>query len=162
MAFDLSKIEARLGSFVKDFDGMVAQVGIPVGLDDYPDTGEKVAAVAAQNEFGAPEMRIPARPFFAPTIANNKEQWVKITEKQLARYAQGNGDVYSVLDPLAITASEQVKETIAGIYDPPLAEYTLEQRRARGNQSTKPLNDTGRMVASISWAVNKEDAEFKK
>ena len=47
MAFDLSKIEARLGSFVKDFDGIVAQVGIPVGVDDYPDTGEKVATVEA-------------------------------------------------------------------------------------------------------------------
>ena len=57
----------------KEFENMVAQVGIPSGIQ-YED-GTDVAFVAAIHEFGAPAANIPARPFIMPTVAEQKDQW---------------------------------------------------------------------------------------
>jgi len=160
MALNLGKITARLNSITDEFQGKVVQVGIPTGKQ-YED-GTMVAAVAAQNEFGAPEARIPARPFFAPTIAAKKDEWVKIMEMGAKRVVDGSGSAEDALDAVGLTAALQIQETIANIHDPKLAEYTLAMRKAKGNTSIKPLVDSGYMISQITHAVNKEGSEFTK
>ena len=64
--FNLDKIKATLDRVPEEFDGMVAQVGFPSGIN-YED-GTNVAYVATIQEFGAPEANIPPRPFMRPTV----------------------------------------------------------------------------------------------
>ena len=68
---DLSKIKARLENVSDEFNGLVAQIGFPSG-QHYPD-GTNVAYVAAIQEFGAPAVNIPPRPFMQPTVKAQKD-----------------------------------------------------------------------------------------
>ena len=72
-SLNLDKIKATLDRVPEEFNGLVAQVGLPSGIN-YED-GTPVAQVAAIQEFGAPAQKIPARPFIRPTVKEQKEQW---------------------------------------------------------------------------------------
>ena len=156
--FDLGKIKAKLDGVTKDFEGMVAQIGVPSGIQ-YED-GTTVATVAAIQEWGAPAMKIPPRPFFRPTIEKKQQYWINVIKAALPNVTNGSASAFDVLDHVGRVASLDIQETIAGIYSPPLSERTLAARRAKGNTSDKPLNDTGLMQASIRNGVAKEGDEF--
>ena len=68
---NLDKIKATLERIPEEFEGMVAQVGFPSGIN-YED-GTSVAYVAAIQEFGAPAVNNPPRPFMQPTVKAKKD-----------------------------------------------------------------------------------------
>ena len=70
---NLDKIKIALERVPEEFEGMVAQIGFPSGIN-YED-GTSVAYVAAIQEFGAPAVGIPARPFIQPTVKEKKDTW---------------------------------------------------------------------------------------
>ena len=148
-ALNLNKIKATLERAPKEFQGLVAQVGFPSG-----------ASVAAQNEFGAPAKKIPPRPFMRPTIKENKDEWVSILSKGVASVVAGKNNAFDVLNAVGILAAADMKAKISTIYSPALAPMTLALRRERGNGSTKPLVDTGVMLAYLQNSVAKEGSEF--
>ena len=150
---NLDKIKATLERVPEEFEGMVAQIGFPSGIN-YED-GTSVAYVAAIQEFGAPAVGIPARPFMQPTVNEKKDTWVTIIEKQLPKVALGKMSAFDVLDLVGISAAADIQTKISSIYTPPNAPATI---RAKG--SAKPLIDTGLMLASVQNAVNKTGAEF--
>ena len=99
-------------------------------------------------------IHIPPRPFFRPTIENQKSAWIK-TAKQ-AMNAGLSGD--EVLKAIGQQAEGDVRETISNLTDPPLAQSTIRARNSQyksksGNKSTKPLVDTGLLKSSITSAV---------
>lgn len=185
---NLDKIKAKLDRLPDQFEGKVAQVGIPVG-QQYED-GTTVAYVAAIHEFGAPEVKIPARPFFRPTIQEKKTEWVRIMKHGAKMVSDGNWTAEDALDLIGEKAAKNIIETVSNIYEPELSPVTVLLRKWRkenfGNDRSKitgrtvgeaaaaiangedpgsdnkPLNDSGKMVASITYAVNKEGAEFIK
>jgi len=157
-ALNLDKIKATLERAPKEFQGFVAQVGFPSG-GQYED-GTPIASVAAQNEFGAPAKKIPPRPFMRPTIKENKDEWVAILSKGVASVVAGKNNAFDVLNAVGILAAADMKAKIATIYSPALAPMTLALRRERGNGSTKPLVDTGVMLAYLQNSVAKEGSEF--
>lgn len=150
---NLDKIRATLERVPEEFENMVAQIGFPSGIN-YED-GTSVAYVAAIQEFGAPAVGIPPRPFMQPTVKEKKDTWVKTIEKSLPKVALGKMTAFDVLDLVGIQAAADIQTKISSIYTPPNAPATI---RAKG--STKPLIDTGLMLASVQNAVNKTGSEF--
>jgi len=150
---NLDKIRATLERVPEEFENMVAQIGFPSGIN-YED-GTSVAYVAAIQEFGAPAVGIPPRPFMQPTVNEKKDAWVKTIEKSLPKVALGKMTAFDVLDLVGIQAAADIQTKISSIYTPPNAPATI---RAKG--SAKPLVDTGLMLASVQNAVNTTGSEF--
>ena len=71
-SLNLEKIKATFDRVPDEFENMVAQIGFPSG-NNYED-GTPVAYVAAIQEFGAPAVNIPARPFMQPTVRQKKRR----------------------------------------------------------------------------------------
>jgi hypothetical protein len=152
---NLNKIRAVLETAPKEFENMVAQVGFPSGIN-YED-GTSVAYVAAIQEFGAPENKIPARPFIQPTVTAKKDYWTKVMSNAIPKVVLGKATAFDVLDLVGRVAAADIKETITKVYSPPLSPVTIKRKG-----SAKPLIDTGLMLASVQNAVNKADSDFTK
>lgn len=159
-SLNLDKIKAVFERVPKEFEGMVAQVGFPVGAN-YED-GTPVAYVAAIQEFGAPAVHIPPRPFMQPTVRAKKDYWTKVLANEIPKVALGKETAFDALDLVGKVAAADIQETITKIHNPALSVNTLAARRSRGNSSTKPLVDTGYMLASVTNSVAAENSEFIK
>lgn len=137
-----------LGNYQKLFADLVtkkAAVGwFPSSTYPEEQGGEKVAAVAFKQEFG--DRIIPARPFMRPTVAKQSKHWGVIVKSLIKPDAQAE----DVMDLIGLRMQGDIRKTIAEITTPPLSEFTLERRRERGNNSEKPLNDTGYMIATLT------------
>lgn len=178
---DLSKIKARLERIPDQFTDEVAQVGFPAGKN-YED-GTPVAYVAAIQEFGAPEVKIPPRPFIQPTVKAKSQDWVDLMKAMVPKVGDGGMSAYDVLDAVGRVAVGDIQETISRIESPALSPITVLLRKWRkaGKQVTgrtvgeaaraidegvdpgdddKPLNDTGLMFASVLNGVNKPGGDF--
>ena len=151
-------------------------VGVLEGAT-YPTTGTSVGLVAAVQEFGAPKVGVPPRPFFRPMIAKNAPEW----PKAIAALLKMTGyDTAKTLDGMGDRIAEQLKQQIVDTTEPPLSPVTImlrgmrrqsryqnmpfgkliaEARRrvAEGKTtygaSTKPLEDTLVLLHSISHEV---------
>jgi hypothetical protein len=154
-ALNLDKIKATLERVPEEFNGLVAQVGIPSG-SNYED-GTTVATVAAIQEFGSPAKNIPPRPFFAPTVKEQKDQWTNIIAKSVPKVVENKMTAFDVLDLVGRVAAADIQTKISSIYSPPLSPITIKRKG-----SSKPLIETGLMLASVSNAVNKAGSDFNK
>lgn len=143
----------------------------------YPN-GTSVAMVAAIQEFGAPSVGIPPRPFFRPMIAAHKSEW----GPNIAKYMKATGnDVEKSLRGVGMVIAGDLAQAIVDVTAPPLGPVTLMLRkmkklnpslrdnmsysvvmeaRARvaagksyAGVSTKPLIDTGFLLGSIGVEV---------
>ena len=180
--FNLSKITARLERIPEQFNNKVAQVGVPSGLQ-YED-GTSVAYVAAIQEMGAPEVSIPARPFFKPAVAQHSDKWCGILRSLAPKVGTGGTTAEDVLDAVGLAAVADIQQEIASVSSPALSPVTVMLRKWRKDGQTitgrtvgeaaaaiaggedpggdnKPLNDTGLLIASIRNAVNAPGSEFK-
>lgn len=144
----------RLIQMANDLENKQVKVGF-FETSVYP-TGQPVAYVAAINEYGCPEKNIPARPFLRPTIANKKGDWAGIVNG-LIRQGMDTGIMPDVLDSVGLAMAGDIVQAIADVQNPALSDRTLAARRSRGNGSTKPLNDTGYMIASVQSIVDTRD-----
>jgi hypothetical protein len=150
---NLGKIKAILEKVPEEFENMVAQIGIPSGIN-YED-GTNVAYVASIHEFGAPAAKIPARPFIRPTVKEQKDNWTKVLAKYVSKVVQGKMTVFDALDLVGRVAAADIQTKIASIYTPKLSPITIARKG-----STNPLIETGLMIASVQNAVNKTGSDF--
>ncbi len=178
---DFSKINARLERIPKEFDNKIAQAGFPSGLQ-YED-GTSVAYVAAIQNYGAPASGIPPRPFMEPTIADDKEGWVKLLGQGAAKVGDGSLTAVDVLEAVGLMMVGDIQEEIAGIQSPALSPITVLLRKWKKEGRTitgstvgeaaaaiaagvdpgsddKPLNATGLLISSVRNAVTATDGEF--
>lgn len=179
---DLSKVKAYLERIPDEFQGEVAQVGIPAGTN-YED-GTPVAYVAAIQEFGAPAVKIPARPVIRPTVQQHSGEWASFLRNMVPKVAAGQLSAFDVLDGVGRIAVADMQAQLASVYSPPLSPITVMLRKWRkegrtitgktvgeaaaaiaegkdpGNDN-KPLNDSGLLMQSFRNAVNKEGGEFR-
>ena len=106
----------------------------------YPD-GTSVAFVAAQNEYGVHYKKQPPRPFFRIMINDHKAEWgpeLKAVLKDNDYNAQLS------LEIMGQSISDELKQSILDLTDPPLAPYTIAKKGF-----DKPLIDTGTMLNSL-------------
>jgi hypothetical protein len=125
----------------------------------YPD-GKPVAMIAAIQEYGAPSVGIPPRPFFRNMIAAKKGEW----PEAVAGLLEAND--YDALRTLQLTGeaiSGQLRESIIETNTPPLADSTIVRKggihgmkydpKDPSTFPAKPLVDTGHMLNSIEYEV---------
>lgn len=124
--------------------GQVVKVGFLEG-STYPD-GTPVAMIAAIQNFGAPAVNIPPRPFFSKMVQEKSGAW----GGQLAAVLRAND--YDAAKSLALMGegiAGQLRTSIQETDTPPLAASTV---RAKGFD--KALIDTGHMLNSVSYEVD--------
>lgn len=124
--------------------------------------GNYVAEIAAQNEYGAPHLHIPPRPFMAPAVAKNKTKWLEIARQGAIRASKGDITIEEVLQTIGEIAAGDVKEAIKAVTSPPLSPYTVARRlekysnKSKVGSLTKPLIDSGLMLETITSSLEKE------
>lgn len=143
--------------------------------------GTPVAGVMMVQEFGSAKKSIPPRPTMRPTAATKADAWAKLgagaSKAVLAGAMPPNGAVTA----LAMQAEADVRRAIIKLTAPPLSILTLLARKHRKESgrkvsggkelgaidregrksgppdvsgvSTKPLNDTGLALATLTHEV---------
>ncbi len=107
--------------------------------------GKPVAMIAAIQDYGAPSVGIPPRPFFRNMVAAKKEEW----PAAIAALLKANGyDALRTLQQTGEAISGQLRQSIVDTNEPPLAESTIRRKGF-----SKPLVDTGHMLNSVSYEV---------
>ena len=130
---------------------LAQQVAIPAKLRvgflanaKYPD-GKPVAMIAAIQDFGAPGVGIPPRPFFRNMIAAKQREW----PKAIAGLLRANDmDAAKALDFAGAAIAGQLRQSIIDTNAPPLKPATIARKGF-----AKPLVDTGHMLNSIDHEI---------
>jgi hypothetical protein len=118
--------------------------------------GTPVAYVAAIQEYGDPTHNIPPRSFMRTTVAEKRTEWANLMRRGAQAIMAGGETMFSVLEKVSGKAAGDIRIKISRITEPPLKPSTIAARRSRsasGEASTKPLVDTGHMLATVSNAV---------
>jgi hypothetical protein len=110
----------------------------------YPD-GTPVAMIAAIQDFGAPGVGIPPRPFFRNMIAAKKDEWPAAIAALLKAK---NLDAEKALLAAGDAIAGQLRQSIIDTNEPPLAPSTVARKGF-----DKPLIDTGHMLNSVDYEV---------
>jgi hypothetical protein len=130
-------------------------VGIPRADATRPD-GDAMnnAARLYVHEHGEPALNIPARKTLGPGIMDAQVETDKSFKSIAGAIATGDTQVIDRgLHRAGAAARDAVKARINSNTPPPLAERTLQDRRARGKQSTKTLVDSAQMRNAINYEV---------
>jgi hypothetical protein len=134
-------------------------VGIPSDSsknvrDDAPITNAEIGYI---NEFGAPELNIPPRPFLIPGVQAAWPDAEKYLTKGARSALTGQGDamntISKALNGAGLLAQGYVVQEINDGLEPQLAASTLASRKANGFAGEKPLIVTGNLKASITYVV---------
>lgn len=141
----------------------------------YPD-GTSVAAVASFQEFGAPKVGIPPRPFFRSMIQAKSPEWGPAIGDLLNA---NQFDAQKTLGQAGEAIKGQLQQSIIDTSSPALSPVTLMLRKMRSDNpdlvvtgrtvaearakvaagestagvSTKPLVDSGQLLASVDYEV---------
>lgn len=115
------------------------------------DAGPYVAEVAAIHEYGT--KRIPARPFFRPTIDEKTPDWRGLIMRAALSSAASGSSVVPMLEVIADSAAADVFEYVSRLESTALKPSTVAARNRRGNTSDKPLIDSGYMIDQIKGRV---------
>jgi hypothetical protein len=110
----------------------------------YPD-GKPVGMIAAIQDFGAPRVNIPPRPFFRNMIADKQGEWPAAIAGLLK---DSDYDVRYTLEQTGQAISGQLRQSIVDTNAPPLKPQTIARKGF-----DKPLVETGHMLNSIDYEV---------
>ena len=155
LSFD--KIKAVIDRVPAQMEKVEAKIGwFPSAK--YPD-GTPVAYVAAIQEFGAPEVSIPARPFLKPTVARDKAMWVSQLGRGVKDVRTGRVTGQHVFAAIATAGAEGVQKTIASIHAPPLSPITIMLRGMK--LADNELVVTGKTVGEAAARVGRGEAPPK-
>lgn len=141
-------IENFLNNVASQLESKQVKVGFIDGAT-YTD-GTPIAEVAAINEYGDPANHIPPRPFFRVAIGEHEDEW----KDSIAKGLRAGFPVEQVLEGVGAVIANDVYLAIKAVDTPPLADFTLEKRRERGNDSIKPLQDTREMITNVKYEVS--------
>lgn len=108
--------------------------------------GESVATVAAIQNFGAPKVGIPPRPFFSNMVKEKSPNWPRALARLLKTH---NYDVRKVLQLMGEGIEGQLKQSIRDTNEPPLSPKTVKRKGF-----DKPLIDTSHMINSTGHEVS--------
>ena len=153
-------------------DASSVDVGFLEG-STYPD-GTSVPMVAAIQEYGAPRVGIPPRPYFRNMISKRSGEWPRAVSDLLKA---NDYDARRTLEQTGAAIAGQLQQSIVDTNDPPLSPVTLMVRQIVGPNgtptfadvmearrrvdagevasgvSTKPLVWTGNLLNSVSYRV---------
>lgn len=149
----------------KEIAKTFAAIGATVGQIGFFDSVN--AAKAWKNEKGTivtgqtstdKHKPIPPRPFFVSGIEENVKngntliQFKDALAKTLGK-KDPQSEITEAFKSVSEAGAEGIRKGIDKVLQPRLSSYTLEKRKARGNNSDKPLVDTGEMRQSATYKV---------
>jgi len=156
------RFTANFGSFespLPKFENalsVVANKELLLGVvhDHRNDSGLTNSQLLAIHEFGAPEVKIPARPIIGPVLLKNSDAIGKTYLSAIDHYLAGNNELaLAELHALGIYLVSQCKKRILDHIPPPLKLQTLQKRRVKGNFDDTPLKDTTQLLHSIGYTI---------
>jgi hypothetical protein len=101
------------------------------------------------HEFGYPP-HIPARPFLSLAIENNREQLQALNRELLLKLVHGDMQKSVALGKLGAVGQRLIQQQIRATLTPPNAPSTIKRKG-----SSHPLIDTGNMVQSVAWEIER-------
>lgn len=153
-------------------------IGFPEETTDRPPNEDEPAGItnaslAYIHDNGAPEQRIPARPFMVPAVESIQGKVADKMGQILQAVLSGKGSmvVDQGMHQVGLIGKLAIQTTINDGIDPPLAESTLRARARKGRKGAqeelanraqglppstlfaKPLVDTGALRDSASYAI---------
>ena len=143
------KIKAKLDGISAGYAEKVARVGWFPNAQ-YED-GTNVAYVAAIQEYGAPEVSIPPRPFVKPAIDHHKTEWGKVMADGVKASAAGSKvDADGVLFAVGALAASDIQLAIETGQFQPLSPVTILLRKWRREGRTITGKTVGEAAAAIA------------
>jgi hypothetical protein len=154
MSFKVIKdITANIAKSLDQMSAKEVYVGVPQAESSRGESKTN-AEIGYINEFGSPINNIPPRPHLVPGVASAKEQTVNILKKGASNALVDIARLDKALTAVGLLNASAVKLYIkAGTNLLPLAEKTLEERRAKGAFGEKPLIRTAQYLKSITYVV---------
>lgn len=142
-----------MAQVIKRIKASAVTVGIHRDTGTHDDSGgATVAEIAAVNEFGSQDGRIPERSFLRTTMAENKQVYIDAIAKIAKSAVQGKRDARDGMGLLGTKAQNDVKAKIVAIKTPGNAPSTIAAKKGVDN----PLIDTGQMLNSVRWKFEGE------
>jgi hypothetical protein len=124
------------------------------GLDRHDDEGDAtIVDIATFQEFGT--VAIPSRPMVRHTFDEERGDLEAFIEREIDDVMQGKQSAKRAYDRIGLKGVALLQQTITKADDwaEPLEQATIDKKG-----STKPLIDTGRMRASVTYAVRHGDS----
>ncbi|MFC0227409.1 hypothetical protein [Serratia aquatilis] len=122
-------------------------VGIPSGAGVYED-GVPIAVIAAVQEFGSADGRIPERSFLRVPLRRNQDNIKKAFRVLSARVVRDEITAFQMLDQIGARAAGYCKEAIETGIPPANAPSTIKRKG-----SATPLIDRGILKEAITHIV---------
>lgn len=151
------EVKINLSQAIKQAERISAEVGF-LSSATY-ENGEKVAMVAAQNEYGNLSKHIPPRPFMRPAKNKNVTVW-NATFQRAIKQGLRSGNLKSAFDIVSLQVVGDIKKSIVAVTKPALKPATVEARLRDKKQGksvslsvAKPLIDSGYMLNSVNYEV---------
>lgn len=141
---------------LKDISGkkyVVVGIRSAKGGKREPGDALTLVEIAAVNEFGSSDGRIPERSFLRGTFDANKPKYIGLVDAMCDRVTDpaGGSDIERELGILGLIVVGDVQKAIAAGVGPANAQSTIDRKG-----STKQLVDHGRLRASIDSEVREE------
>lgn len=122
-------------------------VGVPKGATEAD--GTPMALVAAVNEFGSSDGRIPERSFLRAGIRRGRPVFRRLNESSLKAIVSGTMSEQVALGRLGLAAVAAIQNEIVNGSFEPNAPSTVARKG-----SDKPLVDTGSLRQSITFVID--------
>lgn len=138
------RLESKLEAILRK---VTAKEKVRVGFLEgatYPD-GTPVALVAAVQNFGAPKVGIPPRPFFSNMVKDETPRLGKVTAAALQATDYQAGEALKMIGEHVAGA---LRQSVVDTNSPPLKPATIARKGF-----SKPLVDTGHMLNSVDYEV---------
>ena len=138
---------------LQQFKDSVVKAGILAkdGSENHSE-GITVFQIGMIHEFGVPEKNIPRRSFIRVPIENNIKEITKLIENNHKLVSENVMSAKVALDRIGIKAQNTIKESFRNNDWKPLKRATVKRKG-----SSRPLIDTGQLIGSISYIVEKEN-----
>ena len=114
--------------------------------------GITVFQIGMIHEFGVPEKNIPRRSFIRVPIENNIKEITKLIENNHRLVSENAMSAKVALDRIGIKAQNTIKESFRNNDWKANSKATVKRKG-----SSRPLIDTGQLIGSISFIVEKEN-----
>lgn len=108
--------------------------------------GSELVVIAAANEYGTEDGRIPSRPFLRNAL--NRPELAKFVAGQAKLYMGGKVTLDEALNKIGAYTTGLVQRSIGSNTPPPNAPSTVAQKG-----SNRTLINTGRLRQSMTWVI---------
>ena len=138
---------------LQQFKDSVVKAGILAkdGSENHSE-GITVFQIGMIHEFGVPEKNIPRRSFIRVPIENNIKEITKLIENNHKLVSENAMSAKVALDRIGIKAQNTIKESFRNNDWKANSRATIKRKG-----SSRPLIDTGQLIGSISYIVEKEN-----